>query len=177
MLADDGIKERLSKYFGKNGTYYRITYNLISIVGLAGILYFNTTIPSAYLIKNSLWNRTPGWLLVVAGILVLRTAFRQYSTKSFLGLQSEANEVFKVRGILSYIRHPIYSATILVVAGSWLLFPDLPTLVSVCCILIYLAIGIPLEERKLIKKYGDAYREYKQSVPALIPNSFKKGFS
>ncbi|MFT6214861.1 MAG: protein-S-isoprenylcysteine O-methyltransferase Ste14 [Roseivirga sp.] len=36
-------------------------------------------------------------------------------------------------------------------------------------LLIYLPIGIYLEEKKLIQTYGKAYIKYKEEVPALIP--------
>jgi hypothetical protein len=33
----------------------------------------------------------------------------------------------------------------------------------------YLILGAKLEERKLIVKFGDRYRRYRQQVPAFIP--------
>ena len=75
----------------------------------------------------------------------------------------------KKDGILGYVRHPIYTGTILVILGFFLFIPNLPTLVSCMCMLLYLPIGIYLEEKKLIALYGSAYLEYRDKVPALFP--------
>ena len=93
----------------------------------------------------------------------------RYYRLLYVGLESDAQEQFKADGILKYVRHPIYSATVLIVIAFWLFIPNVTTLVSACCIFNYLAIGIPLEEWKLIKKYGEAYREYKDRVPSIMP--------
>jgi len=160
----------------KHFRYYRILYNLFSFLGLIFILFFNASIPSTNLIVVSDMTRYLSLVIATGGIFILKAAFKQYSTKGFLGLESDQQEAFKANGILRHIRHPIYAGTILVVIGFWLFVPNVTTLVSVCCIFIYLAIGIPLEEKKLIRKYGDAYREYKSKVPSLIPR-FGKSLS
>jgi protein-S-isoprenylcysteine O-methyltransferase Ste14 len=108
-------------------------------------------------------------MLATFAIFIFKAAFKQYSLRGFTGFESDDHESFKADGILKHVRHPIYSATILMVVGFWLFIPNVTTLISACCIFIYLAIGIPLEEKKLIKKYGEAYISYKQRVPALIP--------
>lgn len=168
LLADDAVKSKLIPILGLPARY-RLLYNLFSVVGLVFILFLNASIPASYLIEITDWSRYVSLVFATAGIFVLNAAFKQYSIKGFLGIENDSHEMFKATGILMHIRHPIYSGTILVVIGFWLFTPNVPTLVSVSCIFIYLAIGIPLEERKLIKKYGDAYREYKKNVPALIP--------
>ena len=38
----------------------------------------------------------------------------------------------------------------------------------------YLVIGMRLEERKLLARYGDAYRRYRDAVPALIPHPWRR---
>ena len=38
----------------------------------------------------------------------------------------------------------------------------------------YFIIGSILEERRLLARFGDAYREYQQRVPMLIPRLRRK---
>jgi protein-S-isoprenylcysteine O-methyltransferase Ste14 len=46
-------------------------------------------------------------------------------------------------------------------------------LVSAIAITLYFAIGSWFEERKLIAIHGDAYRRYRDKVPALLPLPWK----
>jgi protein-S-isoprenylcysteine O-methyltransferase Ste14 len=169
LLAADGVKNYFSRVMGKFYRYYRIIYNTISGIGLIVLLLLNASIPSAFIIEADSWTRYFSLLLATAGIFILKAAFRQYNLGGFMGLRDDEHDTFRAGGILKHIRHPLYSATILIAAGFWLFVPNVTTLVSVCCILVYLAVGIPLEERKLIRKYGEAYKEYKKRVPSLIP--------
>ena len=64
-------------------------------------------------------------------------------------------------------RHPIMTGAMI---GMWatptmtadhLLFASLFTL--------YIIIGVSLEERELIKQWGDSYRSYKERVKSTVP--------
>jgi len=78
-------------------------------------------------------------------------------------------DTLEVKGILSRVRHPLYSATILMVEGFVFFLPNWTSVVMLCCTLAYLAIGIYLEEQKLIKTFGEKYLKYRRKVPMLIP--------
>jgi protein-S-isoprenylcysteine O-methyltransferase Ste14 len=36
----------------------------------------------------------------------------------------------------------------------------------------YILLGTRIEERDLVRTFGDSYRRYREAVPALIPRSF-----
>jgi methanethiol S-methyltransferase len=169
LLAADRTKLIFKKLLGKAFIGYRIIYNLIALVGLLLLLIINGMNSSYYLLSTNNVTRYFSLMLATIGILILKAAFKQYQLKSFLGFRNDEYETFKAEGILKHIRHPLYSATILFVIGFWLFIPTVASLVSACCVFIYLPIGITLEERKLIKKYGVDYEDYKRNVPALIP--------
>jgi protein-S-isoprenylcysteine O-methyltransferase Ste14 len=109
----------------------------------------------------------------------MRLAFRQYSLKKFLGLAKGADdedEVFSSEGILAVVRHPLYSGTVLIVVGYCLFAPTYANLVTGLMIILYILVGIQLEEKKLFEQYGERYEQYKAEVPMLIPRpgSLKK---
>jgi len=79
----------------------------------------------------------------------------------------------KVEGIHRYVRHPLYSGTILFVWGLFVLFPLLNNLIAVILLTAYVWIGIYFEEKKLIIEFGKKYEDYIATVPKLIPD-FKK---
>lgn len=76
----------------------------------------------------------------------------------------------KVEGIHRFVRHPLYSGTILFVWGLFFIFPMLNNLIAVILLTLYVLIGISFEEKKLIKEFGKKYESYIAEVPMLIPN-------
>ena len=167
-LASESFKSFAKMSFKLGDRSQRLLYNGVSTVGLLALLYFNGWIKSYYLLQLSQGLKITSMLLTASGVLILRACFKNYSMSSFLGLKEE-EEKLHITGILSLVRHPIYSGTILITLGFFLFDPRLSTMISCSSIFIYLIIGIRLEERKLEKKFGQAYKDYKSQVPMLIP--------
>ena len=116
-----------------------------------------------------------GLVFATYGIIVMRIGFKSYNAREFLGFSQLHNEYeedqdFSEKGILRYIRHPLYAGGMLVLIGFWLYIPNLATLITAGTAILYTFIGISLEEKKLIKQYGNKYRDYRQRVPMLIPS-------
>ncbi|MBD3227131.1 MAG: DUF1295 domain-containing protein [Candidatus Lokiarchaeota archaeon] len=79
-------------------------------------------------------------------------------------------------GIYKYIRHPQSLGefplfmTIAVGVNSWFLL-----LIMTLFVVIYLPIMIHYEEKDLIKRFGDDYREYRKNTGAIFPKiKFRK---
>lgn len=163
LLASRAIKQRF--HFAG----YRLVYVIVSVAGLLILLLYNGSIEAVHFFASKGFPRYASLLLTTVGVMIIQSSFRQYSIKGFVGMKREETAELKTDGILGYIRHPIYSGTILVIVGFFLFIPNLPTLASCVCMLLYLPIGIYLEEKKLIAIYGNAYLEYRSKVPALFP--------
>lgn len=167
FLAADFVKKRFPD------RAYRLFYNFVATTLLLGIGYFLSVNRSAALFEQSGVSKFIALALTAYGVIVVRMSFRQYSVKAFLGLSKEIeNESFKASGILSRVRHPLYSGTILICLGFVLYIPNVLNAVSVAWIFAYLPVGIWLEEKKLVKKYGRDYEDYKSKVPAVVPRLF-----
>jgi protein-S-isoprenylcysteine O-methyltransferase Ste14 len=50
---------------------------------------------------------------------------------------------------------------------------DLARLVTAACLTLYFIVGSRLEETRLVRVFGDTYREYQKAVPALLPLPWK----
>lgn len=168
FLAASKVKTFFQRLSSRTFRLYRISYVMIATGGLLVMLFVNAAVGEAYLFSNKGPVRYGSLVLATFGVVILRVAFRQYNLKEFLGFKPEQNK-FKADGILQYIRHPIYAATILITIAFFLFSPTWATAESAACILIYLFIGMWLEERKLIATFGSKYLEYRGQVPAIFP--------
>lgn len=112
-------------------------------------------------------------LLIGAGLFIYSHARRQFSTDQVLGraeLEPGKHEQRLVTGgIRARVRHPYYLGHLLnltalaVATGSVALFGLWGFAVATGTVMVL------LEERELVARFGDQYRAYQRSVPAVIP--------
>jgi len=83
-------------------------------------------------------------------------------------LHKSDKKELKVSGMYHYVRHPMYFWLQSVV----LLTPHMPfdRLVYFAATTALLAVGLPFEERKLLREFGDEYAKYMQRTPMLFPS-------
>ncbi|MBO3699426.1 isoprenylcysteine carboxylmethyltransferase family protein [Fabibacter sp. E12] len=168
------VKERI----GLKPRTYRILYNLISLLVIGLVLLISAIIPSPLLMVPTPTHFYVGLMMATMGIFIIKRAFRAYSTGVFLGFKPEPKEQhLATDGLQRKVRHPLYSGTILIFLGYFTYNPLLSSFVTLLALVIYLPIGIRLEEKKLIQKFGQAYIEYKKEVPAIFPTLFKRSSS
>ena len=75
-----------------------------------------------------------------------------------------------VRGPYRYMRNPMITAVLLMLAAEAMLFKSWPILFWLLCFFLLNNIYFPLfEERSLEKRFGANYLEYKKHVPRWIP--------
>lgn len=94
-------------------------------------------------------------------------------TLAFIGLRqlrhpdSEMKTKLVTRGFYRWVRHPLYFFSLVI---FWLMpvMTDL-SLAFIMASTLYFIIGTVPEERKLVKIYGEDYRQYQQDVPRIIP--------
>lgn len=174
LLAANRVKAFVKNKMGQSARYYRLLYNILAVLTILPILFYNAVISAKVLIPSD-WKTIVSFLglaLSTYGIIIIRLAFRQYDIKEFLGLKqlkSEEQEAFTTEGILGVVRHPLYFGGLLILIGFWLFSPTLANLITVIMLMLYILVGIRFEERKLAEQYGDAYRKYQREVPMLIP--------
>lgn len=159
--------------------HYRLLYSLGSSLGLLGILFYNAIISHERLLPQEETYRYAGLILATLSVIVFRQSFRVYSFQEFVGLKPVTEHTadgggLKTHGILAQVRHPLYLATLLFIMGFWFYIPTLANLITTVVVIIYLFVGIRLEEQDLEQQFGEAYRQYRRKVPMLIPKLGKK---
>lgn len=167
-----GLMSRLMKrYF----SHYRLLYSLFATVTLVLIVIYQYNIETVMLWERTIFISVVAVLCLLAGLSVMGLSIRKY----FLylsGIDSivhvAENPGLQQDGLHAYVRHPLYSGTILALWSIFALFPYLNNLVAVSAITLYTLIGIRLEEHKLRREFGNNYIEYARRVPMLIPRSW-----
>jgi protein-S-isoprenylcysteine O-methyltransferase Ste14 len=120
-------------------------------------------------------NRTllPAALLFCAGLFLYRLSGTNFTLAQLSGLPeilpTNRGQRLITTGIRARLRHPVYLAHL-----CELLAWSLASALAVCWLLTAFAIltgafMIKLEDDELEKRFGDPYRAYRRSVPALIP--------
>jgi protein-S-isoprenylcysteine O-methyltransferase Ste14 len=176
ILASTRVKKMAIKSLGKLNRYYRLFYSAFATITLAGVLYFQYSFESPHFAIPSFFKYTSLILLILPGMAIMFIAIKKY----FM-LLSGIRSIFvpvppsglKLGGIHHFVRHPLYSGTILFVWGLFIVFPFLNNLIAVILLTAYVLVGISFEEKKLIKEFGSIYQKYMLKVPMLIPD-FKK---
>ncbi len=171
-LASLGFKDFLQRTLG-NGfmRFYRLLYNLFSVISFAPILYLMLILPDKNLYQiPSPWNYV---LLTGQGlsVLLLFIAVLQTDTLSFVGLRQLVEEEkpgrLVTKGFYRYIRHPLYTFGLLILWLSPSVTVNL--FVVYVSLTIYILVGAFFEERKLLREFGQEYVNYQSSTPMLIP--------
>jgi protein-S-isoprenylcysteine O-methyltransferase Ste14 len=169
FLANETVKDGLTSAFGLSKQGYRRWYNLLNLLGLPVILLLHYHTPSADLFASNSFFLAMGLLLTIAGLCLMLLAAKSYDLLAFFGFGAETKMPLQVNGLHRYMRHPLYSGTLLLCIGICMALPQLKNWYVLILMVVYLLIGIWLEEKKLIRHFGDAYVQYKKSVKRLIP--------
>ena len=169
VLASDRAKQALA-FLGRG---YRLAYNGFAVLHAGATVWIGerifgadavTVVPEAA--------RWAGYALMAVGLIVLALAMRLYDGGRFLGLtqvrrpDAAEDEPLRVSGLHRYVRHPLYSGAILLLWGRVGTEAELATAVWATA---YFIIGAWFEERRLIVRYGNAYRRYRAAVPGFVP--------
>ena len=178
VLADNKVKRFFEQKMGKGYRRYRLLYNLQALVFLVVILVYQLTLPVERLWEFDWRIHLVGNILKYGGLLIVLIAISGYDFKEFSGLTfsprnaSAGSGTLKTTGLLHYVRHPIYTGTLLSVWGLFVEEASIRNLIMAVCITVYVRIGIVFEERKLIAEFGKNYLEYRRQVPMLFPNFY-----
>lgn len=143
----------LTSFFG-NKIGLDFTHNnghiLNTLLGLGGDPHFNILHITSY-------------ALIIGGLVLLGKAWEVL-------YKAQKQQRLAIGGVYNYIRHPQYLAFILIIFGFLIQWPTLITL-FMAPILIFRYIRLArVEEREMIKMFGDAYIRYQKETPGFFPS-------
>jgi methanethiol S-methyltransferase len=173
LMASSGFKQKLVSLLGTRFKYYRLFYTLFAFLFLVFILYYQFNIETSRAFESSYYTRLAGILFGISGLIIMITCIKKYfmSLSGLLSLVKETSyNTLIITGIHKYVRHPLYLGTFGFIWGAFLCYPFWTILIADTIITLYTLIAIRFEEDKLVKEYGNSYKEYQQRVPKLIPS-------
>ena len=178
LMARKGFKDWWTQIVPK--PIERSTYVLFSSVALIllfvlwqplGGVVWSVEDPTGRIVLRALFGF--GWALVLVSTFLINHfdlfGLRQV-WRNLLG-QPATGMKFRTPGPYRLVRHPLYVGwlfafwTTPVMTFAHLLFSIMTT--------AYILIAIQLEERDLVREFGDTYEDYRRKVPMLFP-SFRK---
>jgi protein-S-isoprenylcysteine O-methyltransferase Ste14 len=178
ITVTDYLKKTLGVWF----RFYRLFYNTVSLLTLIPLVYYSSSLQGTPVFRWEGGLVMVKYALFVASVTLFIAGGKHYSMAELLGIRQiktgRANralseyDTFDTSGILKVIRHPWYTAGILIV---WSQDISLLTLLINIVISTYFVIGAHLEERKLLREFGTRYREYQKQVSMFIPYTWLKG--
>jgi protein-S-isoprenylcysteine O-methyltransferase Ste14 len=100
-------------------------------------------------------------LLVLVGLILLAASWK---------ILYRAQQNFKIActGPYSFIRHPQYTAFIVIMVGYLIQWPTLPTLLMFPVLIWLYARLARREEQESLAQYGDAYASYAERTPRFL---------
>jgi protein-S-isoprenylcysteine O-methyltransferase Ste14 len=181
-LVSLSLAEPLRKRFTQVSRYYRIVYNIVSVITLAPVLLYSVSLRGTPAFSwQGPWRFLQTALAVSALVLFVAGA-RHYDLFQFLGLRQLKDEKacsvltddcsLDTSGVLSLVRHPWYTGGLLII---WARPLDTSAILTNLVLSGYFLVGARLEERKLTAQFGQEYTDYQQRVSMFVPLKWMAG--
>lgn len=168
--------------------FYRLVYTLFSVATTLLAISLIINIPDAALFRAPPWLGWPMRALQLAGLALGLWSFNAVHPLEFLGLAQAWRYVKHGRvmgdlegitrdrlvktGAYAHVRHPLYLAGIMIFTFQ----PNVTRIWLTVSVLAdaYFIFGAFIEERRLIRRFGDKYKAYMREVPRFLPRMPRK---
>ena len=179
-LASRKIKTALAEKIGNRIAFYRMFYNVSSILFFLAFLAV-TPKPDAIIYDLQFPFDIITFALQILSLIGLIWTFSQFDSKEFLGISQiirfmngtysadtfDEKQELKFDGAFKYMRHPVYFFFIMFLG----LRPQMTLfylVLFVCCV-VYFYVGSIYEEKKLVEVFGEQYIQYQKRTPRIFP--------
>ncbi|MEM7307195.1 MAG: hypothetical protein AAF682_11025 [Planctomycetota bacterium] len=174
VMARPAFKQRWTQVIPE--PMERPTFVLITGILVSSMMFFWQPLPDAvWTIETPVlaWGLTGlavmGWAYLFAASFAI-DHFELFGLKqvwrNFRGQEPKAAPLM-VRFMYRFDRHPIMTGFLL---GLWITpAMTLDHLVLAVALSSYMVLGVTIEERTLVARHGEGYREYRRRVGALVP--------
>lgn len=159
--------------------YFRLLYTIANSVILVVLFFYLRQLPNPRFNTFSVWEVIGMRAVQCLGIWIFFQAGKRVDLLDFVGIRQAAhyktgrkgvagNALIR-DGIYGRVRHPLYLGSILVLWGEPFLVSTRNGLALAVLSTLYFYFGSMLEERRMVRQFGEAYRRYQKEVPRLFP--------
>ena len=175
------VTEYVKKHMGSNYRFYRVIFNLISILTLIPVAFYAYSVQTPAIFQWHGYMRLGQLLILGLAVWFFIRGGRHYDIRQVIGIKqiregtadmaiTDTGEL-DTSGVLGMTRHPWYLATMLLI---WARQMDVSAIIINVILTAYLIVGTYLEEKKLVREFGETYRNYQKNVSMLIPFKWLK---
>ncbi len=178
LLISPSMTDYMQARFPGYDSWYRLFYNSFSLITLIVPVYYMKVIESDQVFNWQGIMQVPRFTMLLSAFILFREGSKKYDLGLFLGIKQikagkgnrllNADGLFAPVGVFGIVRHPWYAGSLLLV-WSGLTVYTAATMITASVLSIYLVMGTFLEERKILVKYGENYRNYQKDVSMLFP--------
>ena len=149
----------------------KMRWTLVTLDLTHALIYCGSALEYFLLRRKVFWPVSLlGLSAYAVSVFVRHAAIRTLGKFWSLHLEMRENHQLVREGIYQYVRHPAYSAIMMEVIAIPLVAGAYYTLfLSMGAYLPVLLVRWAGEEREMVGKFGEQYRQYQQEVPAFFP--------
>jgi protein-S-isoprenylcysteine O-methyltransferase Ste14 len=175
------VTEYLKRNLGPAFRFYRLFYNVVAVITLVPVVVFADSVRTQPIFSWDGYLRIVQVALLGTAALLFFLGARHYDARQLLGIKQiregtsdkaiTSSGKLDTSGVLGMIRHPWYAGGMLLV---WARPLDVSVIIVNIILTAYLLIGTLLEEKKLVREFGEEYRAYQARVSMFIPYKWLK---
>jgi protein-S-isoprenylcysteine O-methyltransferase Ste14 len=180
-LISISVTEYLKRNLGPAFRFYRLFYNVVAVITLVPVVVFADSVRTQPIFSWDGYLRIVQVALLGTAALLFFLGARHYDARQLLGIKQiregtsdkaiTSSGKLDTSGVLGMIRHPWYAGGMLLV---WARPLDVSVIIVNIILTAYLLIGTLLEEKKLVREFGEEYRAYQARVSMFIPYKWLK---
>jgi methanethiol S-methyltransferase len=180
FLAGANIKSAIRRRFGQRVVHglYRLAYNVIAVITLAPAVFIAFAQPGRVFWQFEGTAAVIALIVQIGGFIGLVISLIAIDLGQFTGLsQLRAyingqplplpTEPLQIKGAYALVRHPLYLFSLMFLWAAQTMTEAYFVLTIAAT--LYFTLGSLLEERRMVRLFGQPYIDYRKQVAWLIP--------
>jgi protein-S-isoprenylcysteine O-methyltransferase Ste14 len=136
-------------------------------------IFFLILLNLPYWFKNPFsWHQILSWIFLSSSTILAFWGFSHLKKRGKPEGQFEDTTTLVTTGLYKYIRHPLYLSLLCVGFGAFFKHIDHIQIILMVTNIIALILTAKVEEKEMIKKFGNEYVEYMKTTRMFIPFIF-----